>query len=125
MKFGKYALLLAGTALLLSLSAFAKDSNQGKFTISQPAQVGSTQLKPGDYKVEWQGSGDAVQVKILRNNKEVATTSGKIVAHEQAAQNDAVLLKDNGNGGRTIDEFQFRNRKETLVLGDTQMNAGQ
>src|ERR1043166_4294900 len=67
MKSAKYFLLLAGVALLLPLSAMAKDNgNSGKFTISENVKVGATQLKPGDYKVEWDGSGDNVQVKIIQ-----------------------------------------------------------
>jgi hypothetical protein len=120
----KYLSLLAGIAILLPLSAFAKDTNQGKFTISEPVQVGSTQLKPGDYKVEWDGSGDAVQVKILQGKKTVATSSGKLVNHDQAAPYNAVILKD-ASGGKAINEIDFGNRKEVLVLTDAQMSSGQ
>jgi hypothetical protein len=120
----KYLSLLAGIAILLPLSAFAKDTNQGKFTISEPVQVGSTQLKPGEYKVEWDGSGDAVQVKILQGKKTVATSSGKLVNHDQAAPYNAVILKD-ASGGKAINEIDFGNRKEVLVLTDAQMSSGQ
>ena len=120
----KYLSMLAGIAILLPLSAFAKDTNQGKFTISEPVQVGSTQLKAGDYKVEWDGSGDAVQVKILQGKKTVATSSGKLVNHDQAAPYNAVILKD-ASGGKAINEIDFGNRKEALVLTDAQMSGGQ
>jgi len=124
MKSAKYLSLLAGVAMLLPLSAFAKDTNQGKFTISQSVQVGSTQLKPGDYKVEWDGSGDAVEVKILQGKKTVATSSGKLVNHDQTAPYNAVILKD-ASGGKAINEIDFGNRKEALVLTDSQMSSGQ
>jgi hypothetical protein len=121
----KYVFLLTGLALLLPLSALAKNSgNEGKFTVSEPVQVGSTQLKPGDYKVQWDGSGDAVQVKILQGKKTVATSSGKIVSHDQPAPYDSVILKD-GTGGKAINEIDFGKRKEALVLTDATMNAGQ
>ncbi|HKS73260.1 MAG TPA: hypothetical protein VJQ82_08685 [Terriglobales bacterium] len=124
MKTVKYLFLLAGIAMLLPLSALAKDSNEGKFTISEPVQVGSTQLKPGDYKVQWDGSGDAVQVKILQGKKTVATTSGKLVNREQAAPYNSVILK-NANSGKSINEIDFSNRKEALVLTDNAMSSGQ
>jgi hypothetical protein len=124
MKSVKYLSLLAGIAMLLPLSAFAKDTNQGKFTISESVQVGSTQLKPGDYKVEWDGTGDAVQVKILQGKKTVATSSGKLVSHDQAAPYNAVILKGASNG-KAINEIDFGNRKEALVLTDSQMSGGQ
>ncbi len=124
MKSAKYLFLLAGIAMLLPLSAYAKDANEGKFTISEPVQVGSTQLKPGDYKVQWDGSGDAVNVKILQGKKTVATTSAKLVNHDQAAPYNAVVLKD-ATGGKAINEIDFGKRKEALVLTDAQMSSGQ
>jgi hypothetical protein len=124
MKSAKYLFLLAGIAMLLPLGAYAKDTNEGRFTISESVQVGSTQLKPGDYKVQWDGSGDAVNVKILQGKKTVATTSGKLVNHDQAAPYNAVVLKD-ATGGKTINEIDFGNRKEALVLTDAQMSGGQ
>src|SRR5581483_7651656 len=74
MKFAKYLLLLAGVALSLPLSAMAKDNgsnNSGKFTVAENVKVGSTELKPGNYKVEWDGSGDSVQVKIMQGKNTV------------------------------------------------------
>lgn len=124
MKSAKYLFLLAGIAMLLPLGAFAKDSNEGKFTISEPVQVGSTQLKPGDYKVQWDGTGSAVSVKIFQGKKTVATTSGKLVNHDQAAPYNAVVLKK-ANSGKAIDEIDFGNRKEALVLTEAPMAGGQ
>lgn len=124
MRSAKYLSLLAGIAMLLPLSAYAKDANEGKFTIAEPVQVGSTQLKPGDYKVQWDGSGESVNVKILQGKKTVATTSAKLVNHEQAAPYNSVVLK-NASKGKAIDEIDFSKRKEALVLSDAQMSTGQ
>jgi hypothetical protein len=41
-------------ALLLSTLAFARDQHQGKMDLMETVQLGSTQLQPGHYKVEWQ-----------------------------------------------------------------------
>lgn len=128
MKFAKYLSLLAGLALLLPLSAMAKDNgtnNSGKFTVSENVKVGSTELKPGTYKVEWDGSGDSVQVKILQGKNTVATTSGKLVNHDNPAPYNAVILNDASGGGKAISEIDFGKRKEALVLSEGQMGAGQ
>lgn len=126
MKTTKYLFLLAGIAMLLPLGAFAKNNNnnEGTFTVAEPVQVGSTQLKPGDYKVQWEGSGDAVQVKILQGKKTVATTSGKVVNHDQAAPYNAVILRGATNT-KSINEIDFGKRKEALVLTDAQMSGSQ
>jgi hypothetical protein len=60
----------------------------------------------------------------LQGKKTVATTSGKLVNHDQAAPYNAVVLKD-ATGGKTINEIDFGNRKEALVLTDAQMSGGQ
>jgi len=126
MRAAKYLFLLAGIALLLPLSAMAKDnSNSGKFTVSENVKVGSTQLKPGDYKVEWDGSGDSVQLKIMQGKNTVATAPAKLVSHDTPAPYNAVILNDATGGGKAISEIDFGKRKEALVLSDGQMGAGQ
>lgn len=128
MKFAKYFFLLAGIALLLPLGVMAKDNgtnNSGKFTVSENVKVGSTELKPGNYKVEWDGSGDSVQVKIMQGKNTVATTSGKLVNHDSPAPYNAVILNDASGGGKAISEIDFGKRKEALVLSQGQTGAGQ
>jgi len=124
MKFVKFVAVLATLTLGLSLSALAKDKNEGKFTLGDEAQVGSTQLKPGEYKVQWEGSGDAVQVKILQGKNVVATTTAKLVEQPSPAQADAVTL-DTGGSSKTLKEIDFGNRKEALVFTGSQQSPGQ
>jgi len=123
MKCVKYVAVLATLILGLSLGAFAKDKNEGKFTLGNTAKVGSTELKPGDYKVEWQGSGDAVEVKILQGKKVVATTTAKLVEQKEPARADAVTL-DNQTSAKILREIDFGNRKESLVFGSNQIPQG-
>ena len=73
MKHLTYLTLLSIVAVLLPLSMFARDKNQHSVDIPVTVQVGGTQLKPGNYKVEWQGTGPDVQVTFLRGGKTVAT----------------------------------------------------
>jgi len=121
MKCVKYVAVLATLILGLSLGAFAKDKNEGKFTLGDTAEVGSTQLKPGDYKVEWQGSGDLVQVKILQGNKVVATTTAKLVEQNKPAPTDSVTL-DNQTSTKILREIDFGKRRESLVFESTQIS---
>jgi len=77
MKQIKYTALLSMLALLFSVCAFARDKNQHSVEISESVQVGGTQLTPGTYKVEWQGSGPEIQVNFVRDGKTVATSPGR------------------------------------------------
>jgi hypothetical protein len=98
MKSVKYLALLSTFALLFSLSAFARDKNQHSVDIPDTLQVGSTQLQPGTYKVEWQGTGPSVQVTFLQNGKAVATVPGTLTSNkDQPAQNDIVTDTTSSN----------------------------
>jgi hypothetical protein len=116
MKSMKYVALLAVVASSLTLGAFAKDKNEGKFTLSDSVQLGSTQLKPGDYKAVWEGTGPDVQVKILQGKNVVATTPAKLV--DNASSQDSVSL-GNTNGTKTLQEVDFRGSKKGLVFDST------
>jgi hypothetical protein len=119
----KYMEYLGGMALvgllLLPASTFAKDKNEGNLTISDPVHVGSTVLKPGDYKVEWNGAGPTVNVNFLRHRKTVATTSAKLVAY--TAGYDAVVTEPAANNSKkmNLQEIDFGKQKEGLQITPT------
>lgn len=117
LKFGALALV---AAVVLSIGTFAKDknSNEGKFTLTNSAQIGSTQLKPGDYKAEWEGAGSDVQVKILQGKNVVATTSAKLVDKQGAS--DSVTLGGADSNMKTVDEIDFAHARKALVFGSAQ-----
>ena len=112
----KYLSGLAMVALLLSAGAFARDFNSGKFDLTQPAKIGSTMLQPGQYKAEWTGSGNAVNVSIIQNGKTVATTEGSIKNLPSKAPYDAVTVKTLPDNSTRVDEIDFNHRSEALVL---------
>jgi hypothetical protein len=114
MKFLKYGALVLVAAFSLSLGAFAKDKNEAKFTLSDTAQIGSTQLQPGDYKATWEGSGNDVQVKILQGKNVVANTSAKLV--DKHDSQDSVTLRGD-TGVKTVDEIDFGHLHKGLVFG--------
>jgi hypothetical protein len=114
MKFVKYAAVLGLVTLSMSLSVLAKDNNEGKFTLSDPVQLGSTQLKPGDYKATWEGTGPEVQVKILQGKNVVATTSAKLV--DSPSSQDSVAV-GTANNSRTLQEIDFGKLRKALVFG--------
>lgn len=116
MKFAQYLASFAIIAVVLSLNAFAKNEHSGKFTLTDTVQIGSTELTPGDYKAEWSGPADAVKVDITKNGKTVATTEGKIKDLQHPAPYSAVSTKAIGSDTKAIDEIDFGNRREALVL---------
>lgn len=116
MKSVRLGAVIALFALLLPLSALAKDTNKGKVNLASSAQVAGTQLQPGNYTVEWSGSGPAAQVKFIRNGKTVATTQGDVVQLKTKAAYDQVVLST-ANGQNVVQEVDFGGKTTALRFG--------
>jgi hypothetical protein len=110
---------LAMFALALGTLSFAASKNQGNFTLPATTRIGSTDLRAGQYRAEWkEETGGAVKVDILQHGKTVATAEGKLKDLPAPAPYDAVITKPLGDNAKAIDEIDFSNRKQALVLGE-------
>ena len=121
MKQVKYVTLLSMLALLLSVSALARDKSQHSVVISDSVQVGSTQLKPGSYKVEWQGTGPEIQVNFVRDGKTVATVPGTLKTNDAKVTQDEIVTDTTSANTKTLAEIDFGRNKESLVFGQSGM----
>ena len=110
-----YLTVLSTLALLFPLAASAR-SNSHSVDISSAVQIGTTQLKPGSYKVEWQGSGPVVQVSFEQNGKTVVTVPATLKTAENQATQDAVTLDNTSADISTLKEIDFSRQKESLVF---------
>ncbi len=79
MKMSRFSLAILSAAFLFSTSAFAQSENKGKLSVPETITVEGKQLPPGDYKVEWDGTGPNVEVKILKGKETVATAPARLV----------------------------------------------
>jgi len=86
MTLSKISVTVFGAALLLGSSAFAaKDTNKTTLDLSQTVSVNGQTLAPGKYRVEWEGTGPNVELKVLQHNKTIATVPAEI--QQQGTQN--------------------------------------
>ncbi|MGH9497713.1 MAG: hypothetical protein ACRD3L_01080 [Terriglobales bacterium] len=112
-----YTALLSTLILLFPLGALARSKNQHPVDILDPVQVGTTQLKPGDYQVEWQESGPQVRVSFVRDGRIVATVPGTLKTNDaQVTQDDIVTDTTTGNK-KVLKEIDFSHAKEALLFG--------
>jgi hypothetical protein len=118
MKHLRYVALLSTLAVLSPLSVFARDKNQHSVDIPDTVQVGDTQLKPGNYKVEWQGTGPDIQVTFLRDGKTVATVPATLKTNDNQVTQDEIVTNTANN---TLSEIDFRRDKEVLVFQQSGM----
>jgi hypothetical protein len=126
MRFLKYLMLSAMVTLLIPASGFARVKDQGTMRLAEPAKIGSTELQPGTYKVEWSGSGPMVQVNIMHHKDTVATTTGELKTNDNQVSQDAIVLKPaTGNSSvKQIAEIDFSKHKEALVIVPSDMSGG-
>lgn len=125
MKLKKYAVFVGGAFLLFSFSAFAKAKDHVMVSLDSPTYVGSTLVKPGQYKVEWRGTPNNEQVSFLDGSTVVATTHGKMEAQAKASPYTDVDTTPAKDDHRAVHEIDFQNQKQALILAQGEMLQGQ
>ncbi|MFZ0807681.1 MAG: hypothetical protein WAN03_15920 [Candidatus Sulfotelmatobacter sp.] len=116
--------LVMGFALLLASSAFA--ANKATLELHNPTIVNGTQLKPGDYKLEWDGSGPNVEVSIMQGKKVLAKAQAQVVDLPSPSANNAAVVKKNDDGSNSLAGVRFEGKKYALELSSASdgMSAG-
>lgn len=109
--------LLMGLALLLASSALA--ATKGSLQIGNPVTVNGTMLKPGDYKVQWDGSGPTVELSILQGKNVVAKTSARVVDLPTPAASDAAVTEKHDSGPNSLNSIRFQGKKFQLELAQS------
>jgi hypothetical protein len=113
--------LVLGLAVLLATSAFA--SNKGYLQLTDAVMVSGKQVPAGDYSVKWEGSGNNVQLSIMRGKNVVATTPARVVDLSESAITDSAVLRSNADGSKSLTEVRFNGKKFALAIGEETMSA--
>jgi hypothetical protein len=109
-------IVVVGLALLLASSAFA--SSKANLQLSNPVTVNGTKLKPGDYKLQWEGSGPNVELSIMQGSNVLAKVPAHVIALEAPAANDAAVTRKNDSGPNSLAGVRFQGKKFALELGE-------
>ncbi len=109
--------LLMGLALLLASSAFA--ATKGSLQLNNPVTINGTTLQPGDYKVQWEGSGPTVELSIMHGKNVAVKTQARVVELEMPAPNDAAVTLKNSSGPNSLTGLRFQGKKVALDLAST------
>jgi len=108
--------LVLGLAVLLASSALA--ATKASLQLSNPVLINGTTLKPGDYKVQWDGSGPNVELSILQGKNVIAKVPARVVDLQAPAANDAAVTQKNASGPNTLAGLRFQGKKFALELGE-------
>jgi hypothetical protein len=109
--------LMMGLALLLASSAFA--ATKAHLGLTTSTTVNGTKLKAGDYQLQWEGSGPNVEVSIMQGKKVLTKVNARVVDLNSRSQNDAAIVKDNGDGTSSLTGARFSGKQFGLELADT------
>jgi hypothetical protein len=107
--------LVLGLVLLSCASAFA--ANKGNLQLEYPVTVnGTTALKPGDYKVQWQGNGPNVELSIIQGKNIIAKVPARVVELDTPYPFDAADTRENGSQPRLLVGIRFQGKRFWLEL---------
>jgi len=126
MRFSRTIVLTSVFSILLPLSLLAKDHTAKQsinLQIFQPATVAGTTLKPGQYKVEWTGTGAAVNAEFKLNGKTVATVPATVSELTKSSQPNATVMQTEADGTQAITEIDGKN--QALKFGTEAPTANQ
>jgi len=123
-KYLQYLAVLSTLVLLSPLGAWARNKARS-VEIPYVVQVGSTRVTPGNYKVEWQGTGPAVEVSFLQYGKTVVTVPGTLKTNDDQVKEDAIVTEATSADTSTLKEIDFGHQKEALVFDQNQNQGGQ
>jgi hypothetical protein len=116
MKLWKLSLTLLGAALLFSASAFAQEDNKGKFTLTEAVTLQGKPLPAGDYKLQWEGPGPNVELKILKGKETVATVPARIVPEQNKNAVNSYSLTKQQDGTRALSAIYLSGKNFNLQI---------
>lgn len=109
--------MVLGLAMLMAAGAFA--GTKGDLQLSNQVTVNGTTLKPGDYKLQWEGNGPNVELSFIQGKKVVAKAPAHVVELQSPALNNAAVITNNGNGAGSLTGVRFQGKKLALDLKET------
>jgi len=114
--------LFLTAVILVAGSAFA--GSKGSMELLRPATIAGTQLPAGNYTVQWNGTGDQVQLQIFQGKKSVASTNAHVVKLEHPLRENSVVVVPSNDGSRSIARINFGKRDFALELQNEGAGSG-
>ena len=102
----KRTAIVALILMMTPMALLAASKNSEKVTFSETVTVNGTQIPPGDYRVEWQGTGTSVDASILRGRKVVASSPATLVKSNNQFSG-AFEARDGENNSHILDAIDY------------------
>jgi hypothetical protein len=123
MKSWKASILLVGAALVFSTGAFAGDANKGKLHLEDRIIIDGTPVNPGNYTVEWTGTGPSVQVTLWHGKQTVVTFPAHITEQPTPNHDGAYSSATAPDGSSRLTAIYISGKRTALELEQNQANS--
>lgn len=104
-------------ALLLAGAAFAANANSGNLHLEKTVTVQGKQLESGEYRVQWDATGDTVELNITDAKRTVTTVTARVVPVSWKNESDGLVTRDQ-NGSNALTQIFFRGKNYELHLDE-------
>lgn len=121
MKLSRISTILLGASLLFAVGAPAQEKST--LNLTETLKVQGTELKPGRYTVEWDGSGPTVQVSIHQGKNNVGTFPATVVATPSSNSGVAYEAQRETNGSKSLVAIYPNGKKYSLEIGEKEAAA--
>jgi hypothetical protein len=116
MKSWKLSTIVFGAALLFSSGALAKETNKSTIHLADQLSVAGKTLSPGNYTVEWNGTGPSVQVSLVQGKQTVATFPAHLTEQGDPNPASAYGSSSEPDGSRSLTAIYPGGKRYVLQL---------
>jgi hypothetical protein len=110
------------TVVLAAGSALA--ATKGSLELQHPTNVAGKQLAMGTYTVQWEGTGDQVDVKIYQGKNVVASAPARVLKVDHPIGSNSAVVVANSDKTYTLSEIRFAGKKFALAIAGDASGAG-
>ncbi|HEX4643410.1 MAG TPA: hypothetical protein VH161_08075 [Candidatus Acidoferrales bacterium] len=108
--------LLSLLVLLMNVSSLAKVIPPRPFYLDRDVTVNGAMVPMGMYSLTVESKGSAARATLWKEGRFVATAHGTWVRHGVKYVEDAVLLRVNADGTRSLTEIRLAGSAKTIVI---------
>lgn len=106
--------------LLAAISPAAAKKNQTRLLfLETPVTMNGAEIPRGIYELTLQSSNSSVRVTLWKNGQFVATAPGVWAKSGVKYTENALLLRVNSDGSRSLTEIRLADSAKTIVLKDS------
>jgi len=108
--------MLSLILLTAGFSALAKKNPQHLVYLHPEATLNGAKVPEGIYDFTWESKGSEVRVSFWKDGKFIASAPGVWVKNGVKYTEDALLLRVNSDGSRSLIEIRLAGLAKTIVL---------